>query len=192
MNNRVNDGSSTASGSLPAPTAKIDHDRTVSFLELFYDLTYVVVIARAAHHLAAHVSWRGAAEFAVGLLPDLDRLVERDPLLRASRAGGRSNPHLRVPADVDSVPIGSVHRRGNRGSGSGVRLDVRRVLRGTHVSLVFSSTRRSGGIRPNHRTLSRRDGVLRLRPGCQFIPRRRRAAHPLGPYSWFFGVSDRC
>lgn len=40
-------------------------DRTVSFLELFYDLTYVVVIARAAHHLAGHVSWRGAAEFGV-------------------------------------------------------------------------------------------------------------------------------
>jgi low temperature requirement protein LtrA len=40
-------------------------DRTVSFLELFYDLTYVVVIARAAHHLAENVSWRGAVEFAV-------------------------------------------------------------------------------------------------------------------------------
>jgi len=40
-------------------------DRSVSFLELFYDLVYVVVIARAAHHLAGHVTWRGAAEFAV-------------------------------------------------------------------------------------------------------------------------------
>ncbi len=40
-------------------------DRTVSFLELFYDLVYVVVIARAAHHLAGHVSWEGAADFAI-------------------------------------------------------------------------------------------------------------------------------
>ncbi len=40
-------------------------DRTVSFLELFYDLVYVVLIARAAHTLAHHVSWRGVAEFAV-------------------------------------------------------------------------------------------------------------------------------
>ncbi len=40
-------------------------DRSVSFLELFYDLVYVVVIAEAAHHLAAHITWRGVAEFAV-------------------------------------------------------------------------------------------------------------------------------
>ena len=49
----------------PRAHGEIIEDRTVSFLELFYDLTYVVVIARAAHHLAGHVSWRGAAEFAV-------------------------------------------------------------------------------------------------------------------------------
>ena len=39
--------------------------RTVSFLELFYDLVYVAVIAQAAHHLAEHVSTRGAGEFAI-------------------------------------------------------------------------------------------------------------------------------
>lgn len=39
--------------------------RRVSFLELFYDLVYVVVIAEAAHHLSAHVTWRGVAEFTV-------------------------------------------------------------------------------------------------------------------------------
>lgn len=49
----------------PRAHGEIVEDRSVSFLELFYDLTYVVVIARAAHHLAGHVSWRGAAEFAV-------------------------------------------------------------------------------------------------------------------------------
>jgi low temperature requirement protein LtrA len=40
-------------------------DRTVSFLELFYDLVYVAVIGQAAHHLAEHVTARGAAEFTV-------------------------------------------------------------------------------------------------------------------------------
>ncbi|HEX6568747.1 MAG TPA: low temperature requirement protein A [Acidimicrobiales bacterium] len=40
-------------------------DRTVSSLELFYDLVYVAVIGQAAHHLADHVTARGAAEFAV-------------------------------------------------------------------------------------------------------------------------------
>lgn len=39
--------------------------RTVSFLELFYDLVYVAVIGQAAHHLAEHVSIRGFVEFAV-------------------------------------------------------------------------------------------------------------------------------
>ena len=50
----------------PAAGARRDHPgRTVSFLELFYDLVYVAVIAQAAHHLAEHVSVRGLAEFAV-------------------------------------------------------------------------------------------------------------------------------
>jgi low temperature requirement protein LtrA len=40
-------------------------DRTVSNLELFYDLAYVAVIAQASHHLAQHVSLVGFLEFAV-------------------------------------------------------------------------------------------------------------------------------
>ena len=40
-------------------------DRTVGFLELFYDLVYVVVIAQAAHHLAEHLTGRGVIEFAI-------------------------------------------------------------------------------------------------------------------------------
>jgi len=39
--------------------------RTVSFLELFYDLVYVVVIARAAHALAGDITWRSVGEFLV-------------------------------------------------------------------------------------------------------------------------------
>ena len=39
--------------------------REVSFLELFYDLVYVVLIGRTTHHLAVHVDGRGVAEFAV-------------------------------------------------------------------------------------------------------------------------------
>jgi len=49
----------------PRAHGEVVEDRSVSFLELFYDLVYVVVIARAAHTLAEHVSWRGAADFAV-------------------------------------------------------------------------------------------------------------------------------
>jgi low temperature requirement protein LtrA len=49
----------------PRAHGDIIEDRTVSFLELFYDLVYVVVISRAAHTLAEHLSWRGVGEFAV-------------------------------------------------------------------------------------------------------------------------------
>ncbi|WP_328861395.1 low temperature requirement protein A [Streptomyces sp. NBC_00306] len=40
-------------------------DRSVSFLELFYDLVYVVLVGQAAHTLAEDFSWRGTATFAV-------------------------------------------------------------------------------------------------------------------------------
>ena len=49
----------------PRAHGEVIEDRTVSFLELFYDLVYVVVIARAAHTLAEDISWRSVAEFAV-------------------------------------------------------------------------------------------------------------------------------
>jgi low temperature requirement protein LtrA len=49
----------------PRPHGETISGRTVSFLELFYDLVYVAVITQAAHHLAEHVSTRGSAEFAI-------------------------------------------------------------------------------------------------------------------------------
>jgi low temperature requirement protein LtrA len=49
----------------PRAHGEIDPERSVSFLELFYDLVYVVVIAQAARHLAADISLGAAVEFAV-------------------------------------------------------------------------------------------------------------------------------
>ena len=49
----------------PRAHGEIIEDRRVSWLELFYDLTYVVVIGRIAHELAGDVSWRGVLRFAV-------------------------------------------------------------------------------------------------------------------------------
>jgi low temperature requirement protein LtrA len=49
----------------PRPHGAILKDRTVSNLELFYDLVYVAVIAQASHHLAEHVTLVAFAEFAV-------------------------------------------------------------------------------------------------------------------------------
>jgi len=49
----------------PRPHGAVLKDRTVSNLELFYDLAYVAVIAQASQHLAKHVSLEGFAAFAV-------------------------------------------------------------------------------------------------------------------------------
>jgi low temperature requirement protein LtrA len=49
----------------PRPHGAILKDRTVSNLELFYDLVYVAVISQASRQLAGHVSLIGFAQFAV-------------------------------------------------------------------------------------------------------------------------------
>lgn len=40
-------------------------DRVVSFLELFYDLVFVVLVGQVAHTLAGNLGWAGVADFAV-------------------------------------------------------------------------------------------------------------------------------
>jgi low temperature requirement protein LtrA len=49
----------------PRPHGEPIVGRTVSSLELFYDLAYVAVVSQAAHHLSDHVTGRGVAEFAI-------------------------------------------------------------------------------------------------------------------------------
>ncbi|HEY6417091.1 MAG TPA: low temperature requirement protein A, partial [Acidimicrobiales bacterium] len=49
----------------PRAHGEVIADRTVSSLELFYDLVYVAVIGQAAHHLADHVTARGFVEFTI-------------------------------------------------------------------------------------------------------------------------------
>lgn len=49
----------------PRPHGETVSGRSVSFLELFYDLVYVAVIGQAAHHLAEHVSARSTVEFGI-------------------------------------------------------------------------------------------------------------------------------
>lgn len=49
----------------PRAHGDVIEGRDVSFLELFYDLVYVVVISQAAHHLSEDVTWAGAGRFAV-------------------------------------------------------------------------------------------------------------------------------
>src|SRR5678815_957268 len=49
------------------PPKKFDRDikeRRISWLELFYDLVYVIAIARITHHLSLHISIPGFLEYA--------------------------------------------------------------------------------------------------------------------------------
>lgn len=47
----------------PRSVGEGEHSREVSFLELFYDLVYVVLISLLAHQFAQDVSWFGLAKF---------------------------------------------------------------------------------------------------------------------------------
>ncbi len=49
----------------PRRHGEVEQTREVSFLELFYDLVYVVLIAQVSHHLAEHVNWEGVRDFAI-------------------------------------------------------------------------------------------------------------------------------
>ena len=49
----------------PRAHGDVIEGRDVSFLELFYDLVYVVVVSQAAHHLAGDVTWAGAGRFTI-------------------------------------------------------------------------------------------------------------------------------
>jgi low temperature requirement protein LtrA len=49
----------------PRPHGAVIQDRTVSFLELFYDLVFVAVIGEAAHHLSEDIAIRSILEFVV-------------------------------------------------------------------------------------------------------------------------------
>ena len=48
----------------PKRLADREAERSVTFLELFYDLVYVVIIAELAHALAGNVSWTSVGQFA--------------------------------------------------------------------------------------------------------------------------------
>src|SRR5881394_290539 len=48
------------------PPKKFDphfEERRISWLELFYDLVYVIAISRITHHLTLHMSWPGFIEY---------------------------------------------------------------------------------------------------------------------------------
>ena len=62
---RVRYGLKTWFRTAPRRHGEVAYAREVSFLELFYDLVYVVLIGRATHHLAEHISWGSVGDFAV-------------------------------------------------------------------------------------------------------------------------------
>ena len=49
----------------PRKHGEVIEDRTVGFVELFYDLVFVVLIAQLAHTLAEHITWVGVRNFVV-------------------------------------------------------------------------------------------------------------------------------
>ena len=58
--------------------------RSVAFLELFYDLVYVVFIAQLAHSLAGHVAWQGFADLFISVCDRLAVMAQWDVLSRCA------------------------------------------------------------------------------------------------------------
>ena len=109
----------------PRPHGETIADRQVSNLELFYDLVYVAVIGQAAHHLAEHVTVRGAGRVRRRLRPDLDRVDQRVAVPGGPWPRGRTDPHHRLRPDGHPGPAGGVHRRRHRRQRQGLRGGVR-------------------------------------------------------------------
>ncbi len=103
----------------PRAHGDVIEDRTVSFLELFYDLIYVVIIAQAAHHLAGHLTWRGVGEFSVvfGMiwLAWLNGSIYQD---LHGREDGRSRTYIFVQmAILALLGVYTAHAAGDDGRG---------------------------------------------------------------------------
>ena len=47
----------------PRKFSRLFEERRISWLELFYDLVYVIVISKATHRLAAHPGWDGLGDY---------------------------------------------------------------------------------------------------------------------------------
>lgn len=89
-------------------------NRRVSFLELFYDLVYVVLIAAAAHNLADDLRWVAVGEFIVvfslvwiawvsGHSPAHSQTVHATHLPRGSGASLRFGQVPTNPADASQT-----------------------------------------------------------------------------------------
>ena len=106
----------------PRPHGETIAGRTVSFLELFYDLVYVGghLPGRPSPHRARHGSRRRGLRGRLRL--DLDGLGQRIALPRAPRPRGRQDPHDRLRRDGRARPAGGLHRRRRRAGGRGFAL----------------------------------------------------------------------
>ena len=117
-------------------------DRSVGFIELFYDLVYGVVIARAAHHLAEHLSWRGVGEFAVvfGMiwLAWLNGTLYQD---FHGREDGRSRTYVFLQMGILAVlAVPTAEADGE--SGQGFAIGVIWILSHLPVSMAFAAAAR--------------------------------------------------
>ena len=105
-----------------------DMGRTVTFLELFYDLVYVVLIAQIAHSLAEHPTlegvagcsrWRRRPGFGVGILESTrDSVADRidcaatgSDVLRDQGMGQHSSGVWSGSARTRRIAVSQLHQR---------------------------------------------------------------------------------
>ena len=112
---RVRYGLTTWFRTPPRRHGEVSYTREVGFLELFYDLVYVVLIGRATHHLAEHVDWAGVGDFAVACRTNSAR-GSRDGSTSTCRSPWRSPPAVPRWSASSTTQTTAARPRPQRGS----------------------------------------------------------------------------
>ena len=171
----------------PRAHGEIEAERTVSFLELFYDLVYVVVISQAARQLAGHVSLRGYLEFVV--IFGVVWIAWANGTLYYElhgREDGRTRTFVFIQMAI--LALLAVFT-GDAAGTSGRTFAVVYVGFLAVMTWLWYTVRRQDrpGVHGHHRALPGRDGRVARRHGGQRRPARRRPTRRVGAGSWSRG-----
>jgi low temperature requirement protein LtrA len=150
----------------PRKASERDLDRSVTFLELFYDLVYVVLVAQLAHALAENVTWKGVAGYAflffIVWWVYFDFVSHRKPLATMSKVSQWFYLHLPMTAGIAAA--GAAVFNVVEHSGELLEAGVRWLLVGS-VSLVLvcvALLMQSIQLPEEHFQLYRRGGLVTI------------------------------
>ena len=164
----------------PRPHGEVLRERSVSNLELLYDLVYVAVIGQASHALAAHLDARGIVEFAVVFGMIWTAWVNGSLYIELhGRQDGRTRLFVFVQmAILTLLAVFTADAAGD--AGGAVRADVRRLPRGDRLALAVRPAPGPAGIPADHRRVPAAHGGVDRRGRRERVPAARSAPRRCG------------